>query len=123
MFGKKKNEPVESWADTKMNELYDEWREALKVLCRKAKQTYIKAEAIKVYDLASPDGEAAKSDLDKAKHSLLCSIGHYDNAIAKIKRHYTKHHEEMSHNWSVDFPTSHKTIESAIITLFNQRNY
>ena len=121
MFGKKKNEPVENWADSKMHELYNEWSEALNVLWRKAKQTYIKAEAIKVYDLARPDGEAAKTDLDEAKYSLLCSIGRYDSAVAEIKRHYAEHHEEMNINWSMDFFTSHEQIELAIREIFKGR--
>lgn len=114
MFGKKKNKPIESWADSRMSELYDEWSEALNVLWKEAKQTYIKAEAIKVYDLTRPDGEAAKVDLDKAKYRLLCSIGRYDNAVTEIKRHYAEHNEEMQKNWYTNFRTSHGQIESAI---------
>lgn len=35
MFGKKKNEPVENWADRKMRELYDELGEARSTLWKK----------------------------------------------------------------------------------------
>lgn len=114
MLERNKKEEVFGWADSKMRKLYNEWREAMNALWRETKRTYLKAEAIKVYDPTRPDGEAAKIDLDKAKYRLLCSIGHYDNAVAAVKRHYMEHHEEMNVNWNTDFCTSHEQIEFAI---------
>lgn len=114
MFDKKKVETTRSWADKKMTALYNEWTNANRALWEKAKQTYLKAEALKVYNLESPDGTTAKADLDQTKHSLLCAIGAYDSIVAEIKRLGTEHGNEMQWSWSFNFFTSHEQIELAI---------
>lgn len=119
MFGRKKNaEPAENWADSKMHELYNEWSDALSNLWTNAQHAYLKAEALKVYELTDPDGQSAQDDLTKAKYSLRCSIGRYDCAVAEIKQFYAKHHEEMETNWSTNFRTSHEQVEFAIREIF-----
>lgn len=114
MFGRNKKEEVLSWADQKMDDLYDEWHSIFNALRNKTKEAYLKAEALKVYDLTKPDGEKAQTDLDKAKHSLVCSIGRYDRIVAEIERHYKEHRNEMQRNWSINFPSSHEQIEFTI---------
>lgn len=78
----------------------------------------------KVYDIITkkgvidlypegPDKEKALQDLEKAKKSLICSIGAYDSALAEYKRYYTNNFEKISARWinPADFGSSHYLVE------------
>ena len=89
-----------------------------KDLREKAKQVYIKNEALKVYDITNSDGKEAEKDLIEAKHALYCLIAKYDSLISQIKNYYAQHYVEFKFSWMMDFPTSREMIEGAIATLF-----
>lgn len=105
-----------SEADKKMEQYINEqFFNLSKDLREKAKQVYIKNEALKVYD-----SEKAEKDLIEAKNSLICFIENYDALIAEIKDYFTKHYVEFKFPWMMDFPTSHKIIEEAIRDIFKE---
>lgn len=113
MCFKKKEQPVRSWADTKMLELRNNLSESSSRLEYKAKNAYIYSLSLACY----PDGAdkvAATEELAKLQHTVLCEIGVYDDCLCQVKNHLKNHGDEMQDYWQTEFRTSHEVIADSI---------
>lgn len=114
MFKKKKVEKTPlNWPDKRMTELWNEFSEVTFRLEKKAVDAYVAAQVIPIYG-NSPDADEAKRELEAKQHSLICSIGEYDDLRARIKEHVKAHSQEFLISWSTDFRTSHEVIFNEI---------
>ncbi len=71
MFGKKKNEPVMNWAESKMHDLYIEWGEALNTLWNKPNRPTSKQKHSKSVTLQDLTAKARRKTL-KPQNTACC---------------------------------------------------
>lgn len=118
MFGKK-NQPEKTALDLAIENKIEELYEANALLQGRTETVIIKSGALQLY----PDGadkNAATKDLNEAKYSLLCGIGHYDDVLNQLKNLMRKDGERVTtlHWTASNHPTSHEVIENTYRNFF-----
>lgn len=116
MFFRKYHQPVETAADKTRARLRHQLFTAQNHLKECVELVIVRQGVIDLYP-DGPDKEKAKSDLDKAKRSLLCAIGTADGIRSDLLRYIKEHSSEfvVTAGWNDmnDYNTSHKVIERA----------
>ena len=114
LFGKpKKLINHDTALDKKIKTLNDERFAIACTIRERAKRVIICNGAIDIYPEGA-DKEKAKRDADKAKESLLCAVGHYDDLLRQYKEALAEEGERnTTAYWTKEFKTSHEWIEMA----------
>lgn len=114
MFGKNK-QPVDTALDKAIKNKYEQTFEANALLRTQTKKVLIKNLALSCYAENTPDWNAARDELAKAKRRLLCTIGTYDNIRNEVKSLMKKEDCERvtTQYWNINsLCTSHEIIEN-----------
>ena len=99
--------------DKKIKELDNERLATAFTIRERAKRVIICNGAIDIYPEGA-DKEKAKRDADKAKESLLCAVGHYDDLLRQYKEALVEEGERNTTTyWTKETNTSHEWIEMA----------
>lgn len=113
MFGKKEK-IIATYEDKKAKDLNLAVGEAGRALRERVEKVIVCKDVIELYP-EGPDKNKAIKDLEQAKYSLLCAIGHYDSALSEYKNYLIATQDKRvttvyynAHSWS----TSHQIIEN-----------
>ena len=85
---------IENRFDTEYKALWNEAREAKISLMSIVENVIVKKNVIDLYPEGA-DKRVAIAECEKAQHSLICKIGRYDSALAKIRNYWLEHSEEV----------------------------
>lgn len=114
LFSKKKNlANVDTALDKRIKEIENDRIRTSVSIFERSKKVIICNGAIDIYPEGA-DKEAAKKEAEKAKESLLCAIGHYDD----LRRQYLEAIEDKGErrttvHYCCNPPKSHFWVEKA----------
>jgi hypothetical protein len=122
MFYKKKIMPVghDTPDDIKLKDIERERCEAIYSLQERAEKVIICNGAIDLYPEGA-DKEKAKADAEKAKHLLLCAIGHYDDLVRQYKEVCASPDRNTTAYYGRTIQTSHELIERAYKDFYKRK--
>lgn len=114
MFNKEKNS--NTIVDSMIYKAENLVQSAKNRLMSAVQRVIVKRGVIDLYP-EGPDQERAKEDLEKAKFSLLCEIGDYDERLQKYKDALNKNEElrNTTIGKHCQFVSSHEVIEIAYL--------
>jgi len=111
LFKKKSTKPTSTFQDKKLYELQEDRLTAYRRLQERAEKVIICNGAIDLYPEGA-DKEKAKRDAEKAKYSLLCAIGVYDDLVNQYQRAFDEPYERVTTTYyGRECATSHEIIE------------
>ena len=113
MLFKKKNKPTPTFQDKKVYGLQEDRLTAYRRLQERAEKVIICNGAIDLYPEGA-DKEKAKRDAEKAKFSLLCAIGVFDDLVRQYQTALDEPYERVTTTYyGRECATSHEIIERA----------
>lgn len=113
MFGFKKNEPQESWADRQYEPLWNEVLAARRRLSECVDNVIIKSGVVDLYP-EGEDKEVAKKAVEATKFLLLCAINRFNDKLNQLQNFYDKHKSDLvvlAHWDAYNWKDSHTYIE------------
>ena len=96
--------------DIRLKAIENERCEAIGTLRTRVEKVIICNGAIDLYPEGA-DKEKAKADAEKAKYSLLCIIGHYDDLVRQYKEVVASPNRNTTTHYGRTLQTSHDWIE------------
>lgn len=105
--------------DIKLKAIENERCEAVGTLRARAEKVIICNGAIDLYPEGA-DKEKAKEDAEKAKYSLLCAIGHYDDVVRQYKEVVASPNRNTTAYYGRTLQTSHEWIEYVYKNFYNK---
>ena len=110
LFKKKTQINHDTLDDIRLKAIEAERCEAIGTLRTRVEKVIICNGAIDLYPEGA-DKEKAKADAEKAKHSLLCIIGHYDDLVRQYKEVVASPDRNTTTYYGRTLKTSHEWIE------------
>lgn len=96
--------------DIRLKDIENERCEAFVTLRERAEKVIICNGVIDIYPEGA-DKEKAKADAEKAKYSLLCAIGHYDDLVRQYKEVFLSPNRNTTSYYGRALISSHEVIE------------
>jgi hypothetical protein len=121
MFGKKKNEPVETSMDLRIKNLRSERYEIWQDLEEAVRLVIIRNGVIEIYPEGA-DKERAIKDAKSAKEELLYEIGRFDSINNEFKIALNSTEERVTtKDWAKNVITSHEIVEDVYKKFFKAK--
>ena len=118
MFGKKKNEMIETPMDLRIQNLRHKRYEVWQDLEEAIKLVIVRNGVIEIYPEGA-DKERAIKDAESAKQALICVIGRFDSITNEYKIAINSTEERVTtKNLDKDVTTSHEIIENVYKKFF-----
>lgn len=110
LFNKKTTINHDTPDDIRLKAIENERSEALAILRERAEKVILCNGVINIYPEGA-DKEKAKADAEKAKYSLLCAIGHYDDLVRQYKEVFLSPNRNSTSYYGKTLTSSHELIE------------